>query len=331
LSGNNFHKVLKKNKLIKFNQNILIFGFFLIISFLFWFFNSLSNEYDTELTIPIEYTHISDNKLVPDAQSNELKVKITAIGYKIVNYKTSSFDSVIVDLNRFKPKLVLGLTNRKYYILTQRVKEQLVNSLGSEVKLNVITPDTLFFVVDELISKKLPVRRNFDMVFKKQFLLKNNIVIKPDSITVKGVKSMLDTINELQTAFYKFTDLDGEHNFELGLIKIPGLDYLSKTVNCRIEAEEFTEQNFELPVEVINAPEKIQIKIFPTNAKISANIGFSRYRSIYKDQFRLIVDFKEAGESEVSRLRIKVAKSPDNISAVRIIPQSVEYIIENND
>ncbi len=331
MNGFKFNQVFKNIRSVKLNQNIIIFVFFLLISSLFWFFNALSKEYNTEIIVPVQYINSPENKLIAEDQANEIKIKITALGYRIINYKTTSIEPVIINLKKHKPKLVEGAKNKKFFILTQSLKDEIINTIGKELNISIIGPDSLIFNMDEVITKKLQVRKNFEIEFKKQFMLKNPITIMPDSINVKGVKSKLDTISEIYTVFEKYIDIDGPQTFEIDLIKIPGTEFSSSRVSCNVEAEEFTEMKYELPIEVINAPEKLKIKIFPTNATIAFNVGFSRYQSIYKEQFRLIVDYKEAGDSKISRLRVKIAKSPDHISSIRIYPQSVDYIIEKND
>ncbi len=44
--------------LTRINRNILIFLFFLLLSFVFWYLNSLSKEIDTTLRYPVTYTNI---------------------------------------------------------------------------------------------------------------------------------------------------------------------------------------------------------------------------------------------------------------------------------
>jgi len=325
------HRLFKRVKSLKLNQNILIFGFFLLISFLFWFLNALSNIYNTEISIPIEYSNSPENKLIAEVQATTIKIKITAVGYRIINYKTTSIDPVIISLSRYKPKSVEGTNNKKFFILSQSLKEEIMNAVGKDLNVSIIGPDSLIFSMDEVITKKLPVLKNFTVGFKKQFMLKNDISLSPDSVLVKGVKSLLDTLSEVFTKYDKLTDLDASQIYEIDLINIPGIEFSSNRVHCNIEVEEFTEMKYELPIEVINLPDQLKIKIYPANATIAVNVGFSRYQTIYRDQFRLIADYKEAGDSQVSRLRVKVAKAPENISTIRIYPQSVDFIIEKND
>ncbi len=316
---------------LKFNQNILIFGFFLLISSLFWFLNALSNTYSTEISIPIEYSNSPENKLIAEVQANEIRIKITAVGYRIINYKTTSIDPVIISLARYKPKPVDPSKSKRFFILAQSLKDEIMNAVGRNLNISIIGPDSLIFTMDEVITKKLPVRKNFDIGFKKQFMLKNDISISPDTIVVKGVKSLLDTLSEVVTKYDKLIDIDGNQIYEIDLMNIPGTEFSSNRVSCNIEVEEFTEMKYELPIEVINVPDQLRIKIYPANVTITVNVGFSRYQSIYREQFRLITDYKEADDSQVSRLRVKIAKAPEHISSMRVYPQSVDFIIEKND
>lgn len=330
MNGNFIQIVIQRIKSIKLNQNLLVFGFFLLISSIFWFFNALNKEYYAELKVPVTYINMPENKLVAGPLANEVNVKITAFGYQIMNYKTSSIKPAIINLGLHSLHPVDGAGDKRFYILTSTIKEDISNVLGPDVEIKNILPDSLIFNLEAVISKRVPVKQQLNLKFKKQFMLKGALLVKPDSVKIKGVKSILDTINEVYTELKEFTDLDDSLNIMLHINKIPGTEIIPEMINCVAQVEKFTELNYNLPIEVLNIPEGYTVKLFPAEAKITCNVGFSIYQYIFKEQFRLVTDFKEL-TNENSRLRLKLIKMPENISNVRVNPPSVDYIIEKND
>ncbi|MFN8257312.1 MAG: hypothetical protein U0W24_16580 [Bacteroidales bacterium] len=313
---------------MKLNREILIFGFFLFLSFTFWFFNALNKDYTTEITIPVEYTNVPENKFLFEKQPVQLKVRVNSNGYQLMNYKTTHTKPINIDLKQYKPKLAFGLKKRRYYILSSLLRDDIKVSIGKGLELKMISPDSLYFTMDEIISKKIPVRQNFEVNCKKQYMVINAPRLIPDSVVIKGVKSMLDTITEIRTEPKQFNNVEKSSGYELNLLEIPGTEISVNRINCLVDIEEFTEMEFDLPVEVINVPEDLNLKIFPAYAKIMFNVGFSRYSYVFKNQFKLVVDFKETFGRQTSVLIIKIDKFPDFISAVRISPKFVDYIIE---
>lgn len=331
MNGNFIQIIIQRIKSIKLNQNLLVFGFFLLISSIFWFFNALNKEYYAELQVPITYINMPENKLVAGPLASKVNVKITAFGYQIMNYKTSSIKPAIINLGQHSLHPVENARDKRFYILTSTLKEEISNVLGPDAEIKNILPDSLIFNLEAVISKRVPVHQRLNLQFKKQYMLKGALLVKPDSVKIKGVKSILDTINQVYTELKEITEIDDSLNIMLRINKIPGTEILPEMVNCAAQVEKFTELTYDLPIEVLNVPEGVTVKLFPAEAKIICNVGFSMYQYIFKEQFRLVTDFNENINNENSRLRLKLIKMPENISNVRVNPPSVDYIIEKND
>lgn len=323
-------QLILKIKSIKLSHNLFVFGFFLLIASMFWFFNALNKEYYAEIQVPLEFTNLPENKLVAGALARSVDVKITAFGHTVMNYKTSSANSAVIDLSKHSLHRVSS-DNQKFYILTSSIKEEIANELGPEVDIKKISPDSLIFNLAEVISKKVPVQSNFKLSFKKQYKLKDSIVFEPDSVSIKGVASMLDTIDFVSTEAIAFENVEDSIDVEVGVLELAGTEIKPKKIRCIIPIERFTELSLNIPITIINPPVGYSIKLFPSEAKITCNVGFSRYQQIFKEQFQLNADFGGSFIDNDSRIRLNLKNIPDGLSNIRIHPKTVEYIIEKND
>jgi hypothetical protein len=331
LNGDFIQRIIKKLKSIKLNQNLLVFGFFLLISSFFWFLNALNREYYADITVPVTYTNLPENKLVAGPLAKQLDVKITAFGHEVMNYKTSSINSAEINLSKHSLHSIPGEEGKRYYILTSTIQEEVANVLGPDVEIKKIEPDSLIFRLEDVVSKKVPVRSNLQIAFKKQYMIKEGIKINPDTVKIRGVKSSLDTIKYILTDSLKLDEVEDSVNIMVDLIGVPGIELTPQMVNCIAPVEKFTELSFNLPINVVNVPKGYSVKLFPATAKVTCNVGFSKYQSVYREQFSLIADLAGFEDDAGSRLRIKLVSIPDNISNIRIHPQSIDYIIEKND
>ena len=124
MNGNFLQRIFARIKSIKLNQNLLVFGFFLLISSVFWFFNALNKEYYADLQVPITYINLPENKLVAGPLARKVDVKITAFGHKVMNYKTSSINAAIINLSQHSLHPIPGTKNKKFYILTSTIKSE---------------------------------------------------------------------------------------------------------------------------------------------------------------------------------------------------------------
>ncbi len=331
MNGDLIQRIIKKLKSIKLNQNLLVFGFFLLISSFFWFLNALNKEYYADITVPVTYTNLPENKLVAGPLAKQLNVKITAFGHEVMNYKTSSINSAEINLSKHSLHSIPGEKSKRYYILTSTIKEEVANVLGPDVEIKKIEPDSLIFKLEDVVSKKVPVVSNLQIAFKKQYMMKEELIINPDTVKIRGVKSSLDTIKYVLTDSLKLDEVEDSINIMVDLIKIPGIETAPQMVNCIVSVEKFTELNFDLPINTINVPKGYTVKLFPATAKVTCNVGFSKYQSVYREQFSLVADLAGFEGNAGSRLRIKLGSKPEYISNIRIHPQSIDYIIEKND
>jgi hypothetical protein len=330
LTDQSNRRASKKNPSIRINQKLLTFGFFLLVAALLWFFNALNKEYYTDLVIPVKFINLPDNKLQVGEAETSLIVNVSALGYQVIDYKTSSISPVLVD---FKKIGLIPASGRKnsYYILTSSMRDELSLVLGHNLRINKIRPDSLIVELVKVVSKKVPVKQNFKIEFRKQFMLSDSVKFVPDSVVIKGKESILDTIGAVYTEITDLNDIHDSSWFEIKLKLIKGVEFKENKVNCLIKAEQFTELEFKLPVYILNEPLGYSVKLFPSEVKVVCNVGFNNYHNITGDQFRIVADYFEIEKSKKARVLLILNKKPLNVSNVRIYPQSVDYIIEKND
>lgn len=297
---------------------------------MFWFFNALNKEYYAEIQVPLKYTNLPENKLVAGSLAQSVDVKITAFGHTVMNYKTSSSNSAIIDLSKHTLHQVSS-DNQKFYILTSSIKDEIANELGPEVDIKKISPDSLIFNLAEVINKKIPIKSNLNLSFKKQYKLKDAIIFKPDSVKIKGVASLLDTLDYVYTEELSFENIEDSIDVVVDILELPGTEINPPKARCIIPVERFTELSINIPITIVNAPAGYSVKLFPSEAKMTCNVGFSKYQKIFKEQFQLDADFAGSFSEKNTRIRLNLKNIPDGVSNIRIHPKTVEYIIEKND
>ncbi len=321
---------LTKLKKTKLNQNIFIFFFFLVLSVIFWFLNALNKEYDANISIPIEYINLPKDKMTFGKIQTTLSVKATAYGYAFLDYEISAKNPVVIDLNIHKVRKVQSSTKR-YYINTNTLKSDITNIIGKDIEIKKINQDSLIFSFEEIIRKKVVIESRINLKLEKQYVLMDSIKFFPDSIFIKGLKSNLDTINKIFTVYKEVSNVNDSIRFRTKLQKINNVEFQTNHIMCTAVAEEFTEMEFELPIEIINFHKNTTIKLFPSVVKVAFNVGFSDYDKILSSQFKFSIDFSEIDINNDEKLSVKLVKSPKEVYLVRYYPKKVDYIVEKND
>ncbi|MBN1251825.1 MAG: hypothetical protein JXR51_07915 [Bacteroidales bacterium] len=312
---------------IKLNQKLFTFFFFLFLSIIFWFLNALNKEYVANISIPLKFTNLPEDKMVLGETPKMLAAQVAAYGYTFLDYKTATQNPVIVNLKFHTIHKVSGHKNR-YYLLSNVLKPEISSNLGENIEIKNIIPDSLIFKFDEIVKKKVPIKSKIKIKLEKQFMLKDSIKFFPDSIIIKGLKSNLVKINEVYTEAKEIKNVNDSIKIKIKLKKIPDVIFQKDEIICKAFAEEYTEMNLEIPIQILHLPDNLNMKLFPSFVKVAFNVGFSNYERIFTQQFIFSVDYSDLNLENEDKINVKLDKSPKEVYLIRFNPHKVDYIIE---
>jgi len=315
-----------KKKLL-FNKNFVVFLIFVFISTVFWLLKQLEQEYIADISCPVHFTNIPKNKIVVSDLPSKLILKVKSRGYQLLEYKiTNSLLPFKININSLSLRIAENNKSYNFFVLTSSIKDNMEKQFDSKTEIISIFPDTIFFKFDNRITKKVPVNVNFNVNFKKQYFQKEKTEIIPDSISISGAESIIDTINKVITRKNEYFDVDNSIKDNIELVNIKNVRFSQDKVVFLLSVEEYTEYNIKIPIRVINKPDSVVLRTFPNEITISFLVGFSNYDKIIKPLFDVIVDYSEI--SEKTKLKVQLMKCPDYIKLVRVKPEFLEYIIE---
>jgi YbbR domain-containing protein len=317
-----------RRKEYKAKQKIFTFLFFLVLATIFWLLNALDHNYSTNTVYPLRYIHqLPDKEMVGEIPS-EITLNIGGRGYSLLWNKLTVAQHPLTLRVMSLSFYDIPSDSNHYFILTKNLKETLQRQLGSELVLNYISPDTIFYNFSTIIRKKVPVEPNVDIEFEKQFMLGSSIISQPDSIIISGPHSLIDTINKVQTLYKKFEKVDKSFSIELKLKPIDGAYFVRKKVTLTFPVDKFTESSVFVPIKVINQPDSMRMKTFPSGVRVSFIVSLENFNKATTQQFRVIVDYNGIYSSINNKLKVILERQPAYIRSVSYRPRYVDYIIE---
>ena len=146
----------KEVKLI--NRNVVIFAFFLFISFIFWYLNALGKEIEAEIRYSVSYVNPPKERTIAEAKPESLTFVLKGSGYSILRLKLKrNATPVVIDISRTSYKRVPGSRDLNYFIITSGLSNNLTTILKSEFEIESIKPDTLFFTLNKIAVVPVPV------------------------------------------------------------------------------------------------------------------------------------------------------------------------------
>lgn len=308
------------------NKDVFVFTIFLLISTSFWFFNALRDKYVTDFVFSLRLVNVPADEILLNSNTQKINVQVRSTGYSLLRqYISNSF----VPINYDVAKLHRSSKSGKAYLLSRDqfnvIKEQLLVGID----LLKISPDTIFISLEPKEEKLVPIKLLGETTFQKQYALSGDIYFTPESVYVTGQKSLIDTLSVVYTVNQKSTDLADTLNKVVDLEPKNGLTYSTDKVQLTIPVEPFSERTFSIPIEVVNMPDSLRLKIFPPDVNVTFRAGLSRFEKILESDFSAIVDASQLSNSQrPNRLKVKLESAPKNIQSYDFSPLYVEYLLE---
>ncbi|MBT3385948.1 MAG: hypothetical protein HN778_11020 [Prolixibacteraceae bacterium] len=313
---------------LKNDKRIVVFIVCLSIATVLWFLNALSKDYSTTISYPVKYVNPPGNQFLSNSPPAKFDLKVEAHGFTLLRHKLNlSFSPIVLNLSSTTQNL--SGENGSFSIRTESLRRRISDQVSSEIRIIEVMPDFVILVLDSLITKTVPVEVNIKTGFKPQFFLKEPISISPEKAQITGPANILDTIFSLKTEVKNYNKLDSDIEKTVEIVHPDKTSVLPEKVTLKIPVEKFTEKKLNVFIEVINKPDGTKIKLFPSEITVTFLVGLSEFENITANDFKLFVDYNSI-TNDGKNLKIDVDSEPENIQMVRILPETVEYLIETN-
>ena len=310
-------KAEPKNK-----RSVLTFLVFLAISTALWLLIKLSNDYSTQTTFSLQLEEVPADKWV---SSPELAVKMSL--------NTDGFHTLRCKMIR-EPKRVVTIplnevpyrqeTGNTYSFSSQYVAERIADFLGIGTSDVVMNDDKVYFNMDVLKSKVVPIAFQSDIKTQRQYDVYGIPTLDPSTITIYGPQEVIDTVKSVKTV--KVSKV----NVNQGFRETVGLDLLDgkirsnvKEVTVEVNVEKFTEKDIEVPIKVTGG---LRLRFFPETMKVKCLVAIKDYASIVPEDFSVAVD-KQQLEALQPLLDVRLASWPQYVQVLSTSPDKVEYLI----
>jgi len=318
---------LKVDKL-RNDKRVVIFLVCLLIATVLWFLNALSKDYSTSIYYPVKYVDTPKNLFLANVPPKNLELKVQAHGFTLLRHKLNlSFSPIVLNVSNIIQNSLPD--DDGYNINTDNLLGRISDQVSNEITITDIQPEFLLIKLDSLKTKNVEVKPAIELDFETQFNLKEPVLISPKEVEITGPAAILDTIVFLRTKPASFLKLDADVERNMDIIHPVNTAVKPEQVLLKISVEKFTEKEIMVPVKVLNMPDSTKIKLFPAEVQVSFLVGLSQFGEITSDDFDLVVDLNKT-ESATEKLSVEILSKPSFVQTVKIVPVSIEYLIEAN-
>jgi hypothetical protein len=136
--------------------------------------------------------------------------------------------------------------------------------LSSDIEVISITPDTLSFIVEKILNKKVKIVPDLKLRFKPGYGLSTPIKIIPEYTTVHGPGRILKNLTVVPTSHLYLDNLDLKRMEMLTLKEIPGMTYDDNYIRLSLDIQKIVDKNFDnIPISIIDIPHNRNVILLP--------------------------------------------------------------------
>lgn len=321
-------KGLFKIESLKNDKRVVVFLVCLFIATSLWFLNALGKNYTTTVTYPVKFVSPPKNQFLANSPPHAFELKVEAYGFTLLRHKLSlSFSPIVLNLTNITKNLESN--SGAFSINSKTLINKISDQVSSEIRITDIQPETFRLVLDSLRTKTVPVKIKVSTDFKPEFNLKYPLSVIPKEVKITGPSNVLDTIYSVETKHKTFNKIDASIEKVMELVQPEQTTIIPEKVNLKIEVERFTEKEMKIPIKIINQPENVSVKLFPSETKVLFIIGLSEFDNIKPSDFNAFVDYNTI-ENGVENLKVNVDKHPGYIQLIRFSPDKIEFLVEKD-
>lgn len=221
--------------------------------------------------------------------------------------------------------------NGQYVLSEEMLRRQMDQQLSQNISLLDLDRNVLDVDLYQVDSKKIPIKANLKLQLQQNHILDGKIMVSPDSIEVKGPKNEIDTIKSIKTAAIQLTDVNEDFSSEVSLVFPKGLDnsiFSEGRATVSGKVSKFSEKVFDVPIQVVNAPEGYQIRTFPNSVTILCKATIERLKEISASDFEIVADYGQLDGSESSKLFLEITESPQKVYDIKLEENTVNFVLE---
>lgn len=306
----------------KLSKSVLLYIFFLFISFVFWLVLTLNNSFQEDLSIPFRLKSVSDSTTIISDVPQAIKITVKDRGTSILKYKFGNLPTLQIDFNEYSDNS--GLLR----VSASDLMGELRNLFSAGSVITAVNPDSLRLLYTNLPPKKVPLIFDLDIQPDLQYVINGAVRSNVDSVLVYSDRTTLAGLTEVYTYHVEERNLTDTLVREVALSPVKGAKIVPKNVKLTIPVEQLIYKKQRVPVVVIDQPANINVLTFPAMVEASFLVPQSMYRKTVA--IKAAVYYNDVLESATNHVSVRVVEAPAICKSVSLSVDSVEYIIEKH-
>lgn len=304
------------------SRELLIFVFFLFVSFCFWGLRTLNETYQSEVRIPFRITGIPKDVIITSGIPDVIVAKVEDRGTILLNYAVGDRFNVIT-----LPYSSMTVKGNQLSIPPQDI-QRLVNArLNSTTKIVSMLPETFDFMFAKGAGKRVPVVSKSAVDTHNRYYI-SSVNFHPDTVVVYAPPALLAKINTAEIESISMQGVTENFSRNVSFVVPKGVKVVPEQVQMDVIVDMYSEKTIEVPVVGINFPEGKQLRTFPSKVKVTSQVGLKAYKRLSANDFIVSIDWKDILKADGDKVKPTLKVLSADVNHARVSPSVVEYLIE---
>lgn len=242
---------------------VFLISYFIALSL--WLLVNMNKEYSFTLTFPLQVTEYSEEMAFVSDPPTEVRVGVSGEGWNLLS------------LYRTPPEISIPYSEEDV-----RINEIVQREIASYTDIHVqsVEPSRIRIRMEPKRTVRVPVQPELDIQLKPQFEIVGRIRVAPDSVSVTGARSVVDTLAGIRTETLRLRNVQSPVEQKLALKLPPGLSlYEPKEVALFVQVTEFTESEVRIDLRVRGVPDDREVRINPSVVTIRYHVPIDLFRA----------------------------------------------------
>lgn len=292
----------------------------LVFAIFIWFFVVTESSYEYEVEMPIQATNVPDGKVILNKFPQTARVKIKGSGKGLIALGVGGDISVKLDLSDVEKSRTFVLGPKNVFIS---------RPLGI-VADEVITPDSITIVLDEKLSKRVPVSTRIRPLTAPGYTIVGDIQLTPDSVAISGPRSRVAMLDRVYTQEQALTGLktDVKKIILLAPMQSDKSEVSATQVELYIDVQKLLEITLNgVRVEVKNAPQNMTVHVIPSTLDLVLEGGGDLLSNVTRDDIVAYIDYQRVKNISGNEFPAAI-ETPKGVSYRDVKPKTFKLTFE---
>lgn len=314
-------------------KNILIFLVFLCVSAIFWLVLTLNDEYQRDISIPLEITELPDSVTLLSTPPQYINVSVRDKGSNLAKYQWGDVPAIKVNYKDFVA------SDNKLIVSQSQVNSMLHRYFGANSQILSVKPDSiaLSYTSHPGVKIKVDLSAVVDVTAAPGYMVSRQPYCIPDSVTLFAPGALPRKLRSLTVETLSYSDLTDSVIVNATVSVPEGMRAVPDQVKVVMPVERLERKTRIVEVQVKNAPSGQAVTVTPSEVMVVYLVPASQRD---KDTYPIHVTANYRERTTTSgdpKMPLSISILPDYYNAPQIYRvdntdariDSIEYVLED--